>query len=698
MANLPYQFEPNVGQVADPSQQFIGQSGDATVLLSANTATWLLQSGTASAPAADDFNTTAPPPLPTTTELQMQFVGANPSAQAQGTGLLPGVSNYFIGDNPSQWRTDVPNYSGLVIQEVYPGIDLVYQDAAGGGMEYSWQVAPGADPGQIQLAFTGAQSITLDGQGNLLLQTAAGTVEQKAPVVYQMVNGIQENVAGHFVLEAGNRVGFAVGSYNASLPLVIDPSCFTSTYVSGSGTQYLPYGQPDGEASVAVDGSGNIIIVGTTTSASGLATSGAYQTAYGGDTDAFVTKINSSGSIVFTSYLGGAATDYGFGVAVDSSGNIYMTGMTYGKNFPVTSGAYMTTSPGGTSAAFITKLNSSGTSLDYSTYLYGSGGDRAYGIAVNSSGDAYVTGFTNSTNFPMVNAVQSTYGGGTDAFVTALNSSGSALDFSTYLGGSGQDVAYAVTLGTGGNFYITGQTQSSNFPTAAPAGYSPAQSSYHSVGGDTTDAFIAKLNYSGSSLSLVYSTYYGVGAEYGYAVAVNSSGDAYITGQTGDQSTLPLVDPLQSSLGGILDPPGIYGGSDAFIAKLNSTGSSFTFSSYLGGSGDDKAFGIAIDSSGNVYITGQTSSTDFPIVGGMQPTKAGTTVAPYDAFLAVLNSADTALLYSTYLGGSNDDYGYGVALDTAASPASVVIAGQTYSSDLPGAVNSYGGNGDAFVC
>ncbi len=368
-------------------------------------------------------------------------------------------------------------------------------------------------------------------------------------------------------------------------------------------------------------------------------------------------------TLVYSTYLGGSGEDDGQGIAVDTSGNAYVTGRTLSSDFPTTAGAFQTTYGGGGYDAFVTKLNSTGTNLLYSTYLGGSGDDRGQGIALDSSGHAYVTGQTLSSDFPTTpGAFQTTLGGSHDAFVTKLNSTGTNLLYSTYLGGSIPDYGNGIAVDTSGNAYVTGYTSSSDFPTTPGA----FQTTYTYV-----DAFVTKLNATGTGL--LYSTYLGgSGGDLGWGIAVDTSGNAYVTGQTQSSTDFPTTaGAFQTTYGGR---------EDVFVTKLNSAGTNLLYSTYLGGSDFDYGNGIAVDSSGNAYVTGVTYSDDFPTTAGaFQTTHRGGGYSR-DAFVTQLNSTGTALLYSTYLGGGSEDYGNGIAVDTSGN---AYVTGSTQSSDFP---------------
>jgi hypothetical protein len=384
--------------------------------------------------------------------------------------------------------------------------------------------------------------------------------------------------------------------------------------------------------------------------------------------------------LAYSTYLGGSGFDVGVGIAVDSAGNAYATGSTSSIDFPVTSGGLRTAYSGGTRSAYVAKLNPAGSGLIYSTYLAGSTFDGGTGISVDSAGNAYVVGVTQSPDFPIVNPMQPVFGGIQDAFLAKLNASGSALIYSTYLGGSNFDSGSAIAVDSSGNAYVTGNTNSSDFPTS-----NAVQPVFGGTGLGTflePDAFIAKLNPSGSAL--VYSTYLGGNnLDSGNGIAVDSNGNAYVTGVT-FSTNFPVVNALQRLPGGASFDCST--GSpvpctiDAFVAKLNPSGSALVYSTYLGGSGDDQGSGIAVDSSGNVYVTGRTNSHDFPTANASQAANAG----GEDAFVAKINPSGTSLMYSTYLGGGGSDNGQKIALD---SSGNAYVVGTTFSTDFP-VVNS----------
>jgi hypothetical protein len=678
---LPLSFEANHGQT-DKRVKFLSRTSGYSLFLTGDEAVLTLSGKNANAKAKMAGAAHSLPSGMAAPKaggvLRMKLRNANPAAKVTGVDELAGTSNYFIGNDPAKWRTNVPTYAKVKYEGIYSGIDLVYYGNQR-QLEYDFIVAPGADPRRIQIDVRGAKRLRRDAHGDLVLKIGEDEIRWHKPVVYQKKDGTRQEIAARYAITDTNRVGFELAKYDASRSLYIDPLIY-STYLGGSGRD-----QGNG---IAVDSAGNAYVTGWTYSTDFPTTPGAFQTVCNGGSgcafygDAFVSKLNPTGSaLVYSTYLGGSGANSGYGIAVDSAGNVYVTGYTYSTDFPTTPGAFQTNLGGG-SDAFVSKLNPSGSALVYSTYLGGSGDEGPYGggIAVDSAGNAYVIGSTYSTDFPTMNPLQPANAGGGDAFVSKLNPTGTALVYSTYLGGSSQELGLGIAVDSSDNAYVTGFTCSTNFPTMNPL--QPANA------GRPNNVFVSKLNPTGSAL--VYSTYLGgSGADSGYGIAVDSAGNAYVIGRT-FSADFPTMNPFQPA----------YGGSgDAFVSKLNPSGSALVYSTYLGGSKTDEGYGIAVDSAGNAYVTGRTGS-NFPKMKPLQPYGGGNS----DAFVSKLNPTGSALVYSTYLGGSKADQGGGIAVDSAGN---AYVTGYTNSTDFPTTPGAFqtvcnGGSGcatyeDAFV-
>ena len=461
----------------------------------------------------------------------------------EARGELEGKVNYFIGNAPSSWQTDIPTFQEIVYPQVYPGIDLVYSGDQR-RLKYTFYLKPNSDPNQILMTYDGIESLCVDdATGELVIQTPWGEMRDAAPIAHQEIEGVKKEVDISFRLMGEKRVGFVVGDYDPNFMLVLDPGY--STYLGGSSH--------DWGKGIAVDSTGNVYVTGETRS-SDFPTQNPHDSSLDQISDAFVTKLSSSGNtLIYSTYLGGDNQDRGESIAVDSSGNAYITGLTHSSDFPTQNPFQDSNANEGSGNAFVAKLSSSGNTLIYSTYLGGNSGSGGSGIAVDSSGNAYITGET-SSDFPTQNPYQGSSGGGSDAFVTKLSSSGNTLIYSTYLGGSGRDFGRGIAVDSEGNAYVTGNTSSPNFPIQNP---------FQSTLDPTADAFITKLSSSGNTL--VYSTYFGgSGTEGARDIAVDNSGNAYVTGSTGT-SNFPTQNPYQSSHGG--------GSNDVFVTSFLPDGS-----------------------------------------------------------------------------------------------------------------------------
>ncbi len=682
-ATLPLSFEANRGQT-DPSVRFLSRGQGYALFLTGREAVLTLKpsvvGGRLPVITKAGLRTTDNGPGTTDAVLRMQLLGANTNAQATGAEELPGKANYFLGNNPSKWRTNVPTYAKVRYEGVYPGVDLVYYGTREGKLEYDFVVAPGADPQAIALRFEtpGHNPLKVNPQGDLVVALPSGNVQFHKPVVYQTASdslqrtpdpGPRTPIEGHYALDAQNNVHFELGPYDHNRPLVIDPVLIYATYIGGSGGD-IGY-------SIAVDSNDDAYICGVTNS-NDFPTKGAEQGANKGNGDAFVTKINNAGTqLIYSTYFGGSGTDTATALAV-SSGVVYLTGYTSSVNFPTQAPAGVgTTNPfqvsygGGATDAFVAQFDATGSILVYSSYLGGSGADYGQGIAVDSAGNAYVTGSTQSSNFPTMNALQPSNAGGEDAFVTKVNVTGEQILYSTYLGGTQADVAQSIQLDGANNMYITGYTFSPNFPLA-----SPLQST---IGGGA-DAFVCELNAAGTALT--FSTFLGgSGDDRAYGLALDGSKNVYVTGAT-SSTNFPTT-------GGSFQPS-LHGSSNAFVSKLNPAGSSLLYSTFLGGTGVDQGNSIAVIPSGTnagvVYVTGFTESADFPtynpiqsVLGLSNNNLCGQSPCA-DAFLTEFTADGTAVTFSTYLGGNGPDFGQSIALDSTPDP---YITGSTSSTNFP---------------
>jgi hypothetical protein len=631
------------------------------------------------------------------------------SAQAQATDLvrismqnssrdvtvtaesrLPGTVNYIIGNDSNKWRTALPTFERLRYADVYHGVDLIYYGSQD-RLEFDFQVSPGADPNCIQMRFDGIQSMKMDHDGNLVLTAAAGQIKFQTPVIYQLAkNGVKEYVEGSFALLANNTVGFSIADYDRAKPLIIDPILNYSTYIGANANA----------TGIAVDQNGEAYLVGTTTSIFPT-TSGSLHpgpvTLSASQSRVFVSKFNSTGTaLLYSTYLSGSVAEQGNGIALDSNGDALVVGCTWSSDFPITTGAFQTKNYTSQYTGFVAELNSTGTALIYSTYLGGSTQSCVNHVALDATGNAYLTGYTLDTDFPVSPRAFMTTApakGATNtitAFVSKLNPTGTALVYSTYLGGEWYDYATSITADSAGEAYVGGTTSSNNFPVTQGALQATREGSNRQAG------FVTKLNASGSAL--VYSTFLnGNFIDSVNAITVDRSGNAYATGST-ESSDFPVTaGAFQSTIG--ISGFG-YSQTNAFLSELNSTGSSLLYSTFLGGGisqgaladEGDEAYGIALDEQGMAYLDGTACTIDFPItVGALEPQNlAGELGAQCTSFLTKMNpSPNTPLLYSTFFGGTGntdpDDYANAeVANALALDPSgNAYLTGYTESIDFP---------------
>jgi hypothetical protein len=627
---------------------------------------------------------------------RLKFLGSNSDAKAEGLERLPGTTNYIRGNNSNRWVQDVPSYGRVRIRDLYPGIDLVFYGQEG-KLEYDLVLQPGANPNLIRLGVDPGKKLNIDSSGNLRISAPWGYIEQAKPTIFQEIDGRKVEVSGRYARRGRRSVAFQIAAHDSTRPLTIDPSLIYSTYLGGTGSD-------NGDCSamgntVATDSFGDVFVAGSTLSTDFPTGSviPIYSSTSAGDSDIFVTALDSIGNLIYSTYIGGSGTDIPSGIGLDPLYNVYLAGYTNSSDFPVTDGAFLphlpVTDPQHPSyAGFMLRLDITSNYLVYSTYVGGAKNNFITGIAIDELGAAYVTGYTESTDFPIKSPFQSgsksggLYGGGLwDAFVVKLDTAadvatypGSDLVFSSYLGGVGSDKAHGIAVDTNHNIYLTGETDSADFPITQGAIQSAPAAG-------TSLAFVTQVGSTGASLA--YSASLGGNAgSIGYGIAVDATGYAFVAGTT-------LATNFPTTPGSFQTSPG--GGSDVFIAKLNPTGSApLEYSTYLGGSLDDVAYGIALDPSEDAIVAGYTSSPNFPLSSPVE----GHLLSARNAFVASVTSAGDGLQFSSYLGGSGVDCIYSIVPDTLGN---VFVFGRTSSVDFPttsGVMQpTYGGSGDAFV-
>ena len=580
---------------------------------------WRVESG------EPDFAARTLDPRPSTLDskavaVYVSLVGANENPASNGEQTLRHRTNYFKGER-SNWRTDIPNHQSVRMSDVYQGIDMVWDGTELGSVRSDFVIQPNADPNQIQWQVKGADAVELDAEGNLIIKTEFGEIKRQRPVAYQDENGLRQGIESRFVL--------------------------SETVIDGSGTRSfrvrLDLEDHDQTRPLIIEPTSNFA------------------------------------DIMFSTFLGGSTADEGEGIAVDSVGNVYLTGRTFSTDFPTTAGAF-DTAHNGSVDVFVSKLDATGTNLLYSTFLGGTGTDIGFEIAVNSAGDAFITGSTDSVLFPTTAGIDTTHNGQSDVFVTKLNATGSALAYSTFLGGNQGDDGRGIVLDPTGIAYVCGGTRSANYPTNVGA--------FDTVHNGSQDAFVTKINAAGTSIT--YSTFLGGSTvDSCSGIAIDSTGAAFIAGST-QSSGFPTV-------AGSFDTT-YTNQNDVFVSKLNAAGSALIYSTFLGDSLTDSATGIAIDSAGNAFVTGQTTSPDFPVtVGAYNETHNGA-IFDSDVFVTKLNSNGTALVYSTFLGGASPEIGNAIVIN---SVGDAYVTGYTASAAFPTTMGAFdtthNGDSDVFV-
>jgi len=686
---LPLQFEANQGQ-SDPRVKFLAHGPGYSVFLTSGQMVLALRPSAVSANAeqkSSAVNTNRSGAV-----IQINLVGANPTPEISGENPQAGKVNYFIGNDPKKWRTNIPIYRQVRYKSIYRGIDLVYYgDPA--RAEHDFVLAPGADPRQIQLDVKGADRLSLAGNGDLVLSTGSGEVRLQAPVVYQEFHGLRIPVAGEYTLQNSNRVSFRLSAYDKTMPLVIDPVLVYGTFLGGIANEQA--------VGIAVDSAGSAYVAGWTQS-NNFPLAGQSGPVPGGQS-AFVAKLDVSGSsLIYADFIGGNSENFPTAMAMDSANHVFITGYTYAGDFP-TMNPYQANSAGGVDG-FVTEVSADGASLVYSTYLGGSNYDYPYGIALDGSGDIYVAGTTNSLDFPVANAFQGTASAnqngyyGQYGFLTKFTPDGATLTYSTYYAGS-QNVVQScygqpcwpgpyssvsgIAVDAGGNVYVGGVTNTYDFPVTEGA--------YETTNTTTYDEQVGVVGKFSPSGNLVYSTYFAAVPANNYyfvvnAIAVDSAGSAYLVGYDYTRA-LPLTTPN-------LCDPTQSGCSVGYITKFDPTGSSLVYSTYVATSIDAYPQSVLVDASGDAYVLSQS--------GGGDPSQLVNPIETFsnqeDLFIQEIDPTGSIQLFSTFLGGYGNDYPGGIALDSAAA---IYVTGYTNSSDFPVTAaalqNTLGGNNDAFV-
>jgi len=586
--------------------------------------------------------------------IRVSFVEANTNPIVYGRNTIENHTTYFLGPNADQWYRDIPTFRELVFEEIYDGIDLVYR-GNNGNLEYDFEVSVGANPNDIRIRISGADDISIDGNNNLVISTPFGDIIESRPVAYQLSAGTRQPVKSGFIAIDDHTFGFTFSDgYDQELPLIIDPVINYSTLLGGSSVDYC--------RSVAVDEDGSLFATGYTASQD-FPLENAYDSTYNGGSpaeyDIFVSRISITGdSLLYSTYVGGETGDErGFGIRVDENGNAYVVGLTNSTDFPNVN-AYQISNNGGDDAILF-KLCPTGDTILYSTYLGGTENDVATGLDLADDGCVYLTGKTSSSDFPTANCYDNTLDGSQDIFVARIGATGDILEFSTYLGGTDSDGGLGVAVGTNGDAYITGYTLSNDFPTVGA--YDPSYNGGSYVG----DCFVTRLDSAGNVLS--YSTYVGgTEGESALSIVLDSANNAFVTGYT-ISDNFPIINANDNSYNG---------GLDAFVFKLDSSGVNLLYSTYLGGLHDDLAAGISIDQYGKAYITGNTESDDFPTAEPYDDSHNGYS----DVFVTCLAEPGDSLVYSTFVGAHNFEFGYGIVVDTGEN---AFVGGYTGSFQFP---------------
>ncbi|MHC4814012.1 MAG: DUF7948 domain-containing protein [Planctomycetota bacterium] len=637
-------FVPNLGQWEHPAR-YVAKFGAMTVFLEGKG--WVFTLSEKERGAA----------------VRMQFTTSDSDPRIEPEDQLVGVHNYFLGNDPARWRSDVPRYGAVCYRGVQPGVDVRTREHDG-HFEFDLLLEAGAELEPVEIVVEGASRLYVDDDGALVLETALGPVRMPAPPSWEeSPSGEKSPVACRYVLRGEDRLGFEAPGRRPDWALVVDPGLVWSTYLGGDGF--------DQAHEVALDVKGAATVTGSTGSADFPTTTGAFDTTFNGNQDFFVARLSPSGSgLVWSTFMGGSGPDgvawLGGGLALDAQGAVTVAGFTSSANFPVTKGVFDTTYNGGTDL-FVARLSPSGASLVYSTFLGGAGVEWGHALALDAQGAATVAGRTKSANFPTTAfAFDTTHNGGDDAFVAQLSPSGSSLVWSTFLGGTGRDWGHALAVDARGIATVTGWTTSGTFPTTTGA--------FDTTHNGGEDGFVTRLSPLGASL--LYSTFLGgTSSERPYALTVDAQGTATVAGWTTSANFPTTTGAFDRTYNG--------GFGDAFVAKLSPKGSSLVYSTYLGGDGSDWAYAVALDGQGGHIVTGDAGSSNFPTTPGAFDT---TFNGNGDAFVTRFSPSGGSLVYSTFLGGSNWDLCNDLALD---AQGAAVVVGFTDSGDFSTTANAF---------
>lgn len=655
-------FEENAGQI-DPQVRYVARGLGYTLYLTATDAVFAVREPSAGASAKAELGRDWQPEPIEGRVIRMRMRSGHPEPELVPGTELPGVSHYYLGDDPAQWRTGVRSFDSVRVEGAYQGIDVVYYDRDG-SLEYDFVLAAGADPSEIALEFDGADDVNVSGDGSLLVRAGPCELEQAPPTAYQFRGDVREAVSGRYVVAEDGAVRFTLGEHDRTRPLVIDPAVSYSTYLGGT--------VEDEVSDVEVDAYGNTFVSGWTSSPDFPRVGSPWT--FRGDIDAYIAVLGPAGmQLLYAAVIGGTDEDACYGMSLDAQGSPYLTGYTTSSDFP-TVHPIETDAGNADTDVFVTKLASNGASLVYSTYLGGNDTELATGIDVDPAGNAYLAGLTNSTDYPMVGAFMGNRDG-LDAFVTKINASGTALSYSTYLASDGSENATGVAVSEGGEVTVVGATDSGGFPLDEP---------FQGVIVGESDGFVTRLSASGSTLR--FSTFIGGNRlDLPQGVCLDADGAAIVAGVT-YSSNFPTRSPIQT------DPADT--NSDAFVLKLAMSGSALQFSTYLGGAWTDSATDLDVGDDGRIFVAGYTSSLDFPT---LNPVFVDTDENNYDGFLSCLGPTGSSFVYSTYFGGERNDLIEAVSVDGSGN---AYIAGYTDSVHLPLANPYQGvmhGASDAFV-